>query len=316
MAFVKQPLPSLPRRHYVPVPVLVICAGILLFALAVTELGRICLAQSSLQHLKCPQQLEDHRPRRRSAFGVLLLGAVGSLEPAQAKRSAGRTDVCACCEIDWCVDRCRYPGKPFVKCDCHSYLRDKGFAVPLDAPQASVSTSNGAGLAAFYDSLAWKEATLPRWKPVAADDLEVAESKIRGAGLGVFAKATLPQWTVLGPYQGAQLTSADVKRKRYTPEMDYVWCPRRTESILANASDEELDMTPASLFCVDAKPAVEGNMPRYVNAAKNKAQCAGVNVELCELGQVAYYRTTQPVPMGTELMTDYGVEYWEGFSGC
>ena len=40
-----------------------------------------------------------------------------------------------------------------------------------------------------------------------------------------------------------------------------------------------------------------------------------VNTEICQLGSILYFRTVQDVPVGTELVTDYG-RHLNWFPAC
>mmetsp|Transcript_76655 Transcript_76655/g.177833 ORF Transcript_76655/g.177833 Transcript_76655/m.177833 type:complete len:119 (+) Transcript_76655:1-357(+) len=116
------------------------------------------------------------------------------------------------------------------------------------------------------------------------------------------------------PYQGTTLTYAQGKRGG-----PYVWCPAQSGTELMDMDNDMASNGPKGQemsFCVDAEKAVSGNPSRLINAAGNKEECKEVNVEICELGQVMYYRTTVPVPKGAELVTDYGSNYWEGLESC
>eukprot|EP00438_Fugacium_kawagutii_P029891 Skav200708 [mRNA] locus=scaffold2650:62380:63053:- [translate_table: standard] len=160
---------------------------------------------------------------------------------------------------------------------------------------------------------------------------------------------------------------------RGTNEMDYVWCPLREEALF-NFTDEQLVKArsqrsfqkeaekagAANTFCIDGREAAEKNPTRYINAARtpeslgsacaacceNAAcisllrqrkprQCKKVNTQICEFGDVAYFRlrvdsfleathvashvslsrTTKDIKRGAELVTDYGSEYWEDREG-
>mmetsp|Transcript_54106 Transcript_54106/g.168012 ORF Transcript_54106/g.168012 Transcript_54106/m.168012 type:complete len:356 (+) Transcript_54106:22-1089(+) len=259
--------------------------------------------------------------RRRLALGAAGLfggtagfGAAGPVAAPAAARSAARPGrECACCEIDWCITGCISAGS-LTRCDCHAYLSSKGYGVPLDAPAAVAK----GGEAEWQDLLGWRSAKLHRWKPLRDEDVEVRDSIFEGAGQGLFALRRVPQWTVLPPYRGSLITRAALARRRYTPQMDYVWCPARRMPLM-NMSDEALESGPGAgepTYCVDSRDFLSRNPARYVNAARSQQQCKAVNVEICEFGQVAYYRTTQDIPVGTELLTEYGGSYWQDFEGC
>jgi len=213
-----------------------------------------------------------------------------------------------CCVRDWC-------GCDSM-CDCRTALQAKGYAVPPDAPSAFAAQGQRLWPAVLEG---WRTATAPGWRATGGGELEVKESTLAGAGSGLFASKTLPKGAVLPPYQGALLSPGEVRGRMRSPAMSYVWCPAASARKFQNISSEGFardGQGQEQTYCVDARLAAEGNLARYVNAAKDKAQCGAVNVELCELGQVMYMRTTRPVQAGEELVTTYGAVYWKGFRGC
>lgn len=241
--------------------------------------------------------------------GGWFAGLAASAERSDLAANVAELGCEACCTRDWCHCDDRV-------CDCHAVLKSQGYSLPASAATAYAA----GGMSGWTSALdGWRSADIPRWDPVASEQIEIKDSKIVGAGKGLFARAPLPKWSVLPPYQGMQLSYLEVRRLRFTPEMEYMWCPMKSAALIANMTDAELESKPLAAqptYCVDGKPSVEGNPSRFVNAAAEVAQCAAVNVEICELGQVMYFRTTKPVPGGAELLTNYGPNYWEDFRGC
>eukprot|EP00929_Paragymnodinium_shiwhaense_P094715 TRINITY_DN55481_c0_g1_i1.p1 TRINITY_DN55481_c0_g1~~TRINITY_DN55481_c0_g1_i1.p1 ORF type:complete len:349 (-),score=23.16 TRINITY_DN55481_c0_g1_i1:378-1361(-) len=208
----------------------------------------------------------------------------------------GQADsVCSCCELDWCgCWGCH---------DCYEYLQARGHGVPLDA----ASAYSAFGAMSWFLALSWRSAKMPRWSPVNNIDMVAGESSISGAGSGLFAAAELSAGDVLPPYMGTLLTFAEAKRGG-----SYIWCPMDNGDALIDMTWEEATAGPRSSrmsFCVDAEPLVHGNPARLVNGVATKEQRRLANVEICEIGQVMYYRLTKDVPAGTELLTDYGTYY-------
>mmetsp|Transcript_41248 Transcript_41248/g.110726 ORF Transcript_41248/g.110726 Transcript_41248/m.110726 type:complete len:86 (+) Transcript_41248:41-298(+) len=81
----------------------------------------------------------------------------------------------------------------------------------------------------------------------------------------------------------------------------------------------ELERGPAArdmAFCVDASGPGPDSPARFINGANALDQCGSVNVDICELGGVMYFRTRGEVAPGRELIADYGPSYWKGFRGC
>lgn len=267
-------------------------------------------------------QEHDGGSFRRSLLirGLGVAGFAASADPATAGMSA---DACAaCCDTDWCACDHRV-------CNCQAHFRKRGLAVPKDAAEAfeaaqasRIAAGSAAGEEELGDAwraeLNWRTAELPRWRPALEEDLEVRNSTLPGAGRGLFAARALPKGTVLPPYGGQQLTYREVGLREFSEGMTYTWCPLRNGAAMLEMSPQELIEGPKAqqlAYCVDSRIASEGNPARFVNGASSSDQCALVNVKMCELGQVGYFRTTRPVPAGTELITSYGADYW-GFEGC
>eukprot|EP00449_Zooxanthella_nutricula_P016721 CAMPEP_0198551316 /NCGR_PEP_ID=MMETSP1462-20131121/76477_1 /TAXON_ID=1333877 /ORGANISM="Brandtodinium nutriculum, Strain RCC3387" /LENGTH=171 /DNA_ID=CAMNT_0044281951 /DNA_START=118 /DNA_END=633 /DNA_ORIENTATION=+ len=138
---------------------------------------------------------------------------------------------------------------------------------------------------------------LKQYKPVPDRGVVVQPSRIDGAGLGLFANASLPQGSVI-QYIGEVQTYAQYKQKK---DSNYVLCPNR----LMGATDDFLEARSGDVsFCVDSEPWTEQNPARYANNAVDLAQCAKTNAEMCELGDMFYLRTTKDVSAGTELFLD------------
>eukprot|EP00438_Fugacium_kawagutii_P008251 Skav226270 [mRNA] locus=scaffold2708:297473:298230:- [translate_table: standard] len=135
---------------------------------------------------------------------------------------------------------------------------------------------------------------------------------------GVIAQRDLRKGSVLPPYRGQLLTFREVGLREFNEAMEYTWCPLKNGVEMLNMSPEELISGPRAeemAFCVDSKDFATENPARYVNGAKQQEQCELVNVKMCELGRVMYFRTTKDVAAGTELITNYGGSYWD-FKGC
>ncbi|CAE6932175.1 PRMT7 [Symbiodinium sp. CCMP2592] len=211
---------------------------------------------------RCPSEGSLLRSSRRQ---LLLAGALAE------DRS------CSCCLQDFC--RCP------TTCECLRVLRANGYETPLDAEEALEQ----GGEVLFSASLKWPRGDFPAWRPLEAQ-LAVRNSTLPGAGRGLFAAEDIAAGVVLPPYQGLSLLFADLDRVEYSREVDnYVWCPR----------DRKLEGEPwLPSFCVDGQRLQRGNPARFVNAARMAKQCDDVNLEICELGRVAYFRTLRPVSAG------------------
>eukprot|EP00413_Alexandrium_margalefii_P022008 CAMPEP_0204574690 /NCGR_PEP_ID=MMETSP0661-20131031/40750_1 /ASSEMBLY_ACC=CAM_ASM_000606 /TAXON_ID=109239 /ORGANISM="Alexandrium margalefi, Strain AMGDE01CS-322" /LENGTH=267 /DNA_ID=CAMNT_0051583241 /DNA_START=108 /DNA_END=908 /DNA_ORIENTATION=+ len=249
-----------------------------------------------------------HRPAGQSPLKRQALRRefiVGAASTASSRLEDGQElhalqDHCDCCKIDWC--HCG------PLCDCSKVLKSMGYTVPLDAQTAYLE--GGELLSAAV--LQWRSGHFPSWNPVSNDSLEIKNSTLRDAGQGLFAASRLEKGSVLPPYQGLILTKADLTRVEYaSSESNYVWCPQGS-TFQSRESDLDVEALPdlTSTFCVDGELSMYGNPARFVNGARTAVQCLQVNMEICELGNVAYFRTTRDVAPGTELLVNYGRRYW------
>ncbi|CAE7713520.1 Dnajc2 [Symbiodinium pilosum] len=266
-------------------------------------------------------------------FGAMsLAGATLDPDPAAARfKIVGLP--CECCERDWCATSCiDLKRGETTKCNCHEFLSDLQsseqnvvigglYKLPADAARARLdSIEAGQGEEGWADHLSWKSANLLKWNVEDGKNLKIKPSTLGDAGDGLFATAALPKFSVLPPYQGKPLSLGEFRKMRASKsEMDYVYCPLREEALF-NFTDEQLQTAEeagaATTFCVDGREKAEKNPVRFINAARTPEQCKKVNVQICEFGDVAYFRTTKDVKKGTELITDYGGAYWEDFEGC
>lgn len=126
------------------------------------------------------------------------------------------------------------------------------------------------------------------------DLLELKKSKIRGAGIGCFAKTIIPAGTILGPYHGKYLT---MRQRNRVKDGTYIW-----------KINEDL--------YVDAKNFKKNNPLRYVNGAKTKLQQSKINCEVKFFGaspstMKVYYMTTRDILPGEELIISYGDTYFK-----
>lgn len=123
--------------------------------------------------------------------------------------------------------------------------------------------------------------------------LELKKSKIRNAGLGIFAKTMIPRGTIIGPYHGRYM---NLKQRNRVKDGTYIW----------KIHDD--------LF-VDAKKYKKNNPLRYVNGAKTKLQKEKINCAVKFLGtdpyhMKVYYITTKNILPGEELIISYGDTYF------
>eukprot|EP00929_Paragymnodinium_shiwhaense_P118002 TRINITY_DN8955_c0_g2_i1.p1 TRINITY_DN8955_c0_g2~~TRINITY_DN8955_c0_g2_i1.p1 ORF type:complete len:320 (-),score=25.91 TRINITY_DN8955_c0_g2_i1:209-1168(-) len=272
--------------------------------------------QESWAFVTSPRNAQSAQPSRRSMF-MLGVGASSWLaqlpglasdraahaEEASAAGSAKAEEDCSCCEKDWCG----CGGECF---DCYDHLKKLGYKMPLDAPAAVAAAGT-----AWRDSLNWKSAKLPGWRPTKDEYIMEKNSSIEGAGQGLFAKVGLPRGAVMPPYGGRMLKFSESKVGG-----PYAWCPVGSADAIGEMDETALKSGPKSKeisYCVDGEATTnEDNPSRLINAAGSPEECAKVNTEICEIGKVMYFRTTRPIAAGEELVTDYGNNYWEDLQDC
>ena len=134
----------------------------------------------------------------------------------------------------------------------------------------------------------------------------------------MIARRELPKGSVLPPYMGKLLSFKEVGLREFNEGMEYTWCPLKVGLEMMDMSPQELMSgvrAKEMAYCVDSKDFLERNPGHFVNGAKSQEQCDLVNVKMCELGHVMYFRTNQVVKKGQELITNYGGSYWD-FRGC
>lgn len=102
--------------------------------------------------------------------------------------------------------------------------------------------------------------------------LSVSQSKIDGAGLGVFTSTKVCCCLIFGPYQGAMVVKS-VNCK----ESGYGWQ-------IKNINDKPL--------CVDAADPSVSNWMRYVNCARTLEE---INLAALQYKGQIYYRTTRDI---------------------
>ena len=117
-------------------------------------------------------------------------------------------------------------------------------------------------------------------------------------GWGVFAQKDLPAGTLVGEYTGIIREAQDCEPVRDDKGhflSDYAW----------NYPDELPDGTE---FEIDARD--EGNELRFVNHSFEPN--VGVDHTLVDGIFVTFFKALTNIPAGTQLLIDYGEEYWSG----
>ncbi len=127
------------------------------------------------------------------------------------------------------------------------------------------------------------------------DHFSIRSSRIRQAGLGLFAKKPVSKNTRLGYYKGELKTSEEFQRIRDT---SYIF------EVSRKVGDRY------KLFYIDAKNKRKSNFLRYINGAKTPSQKARVNTKAYQYRGEIYYKTLRKIMPGEELLLDYGDSYW------
>lgn len=278
----------------------------------------LCLAINVWSHCWTSGPVHRSSLFRQSLLASLpVLLQIGLRQPSLAEGQSSETESsqpsiqqvaeetrdCSCCKSDWCgCETCT---------DCYVWLKQAGSRLPLDARGAYESAGQD-----WASALGWQVAfkELPAVTAVTTPgDFRVAASQLPKAGDGLYTTAALAKGAVLPPYQGRVLDFAEGNKGG-----DYVWCP---VSAGLQFYFQEEETTSGSLarepsFCIDSSKTQSNNPARFVNGAGTKEECKAVNLEICQLGDVMYFRTTRPVPADTELITDYGDFYWSNGEPC
>ncbi|ROT76321.1 hypothetical protein C7M84_005090 [Penaeus vannamei] len=117
--------------------------------------------------------------------------------------------------------------------------------------------------------------------------LTVCDSKVKGAGKGVWTNAHLPAHLVFGPYEGRVLSGHPEAGK----ESGYGWKIRGTGT---------------RNTCIDAVDSAVSNWMRYVNCSRTEAE---TNLSTFQYKGQIYYKTDSAISRGSELMCWYGDDY-------
>jgi uncharacterized protein len=121
--------------------------------------------------------------------------------------------------------------------------------------------------------------------------LEVRKSRIPGAGLGLFTKVFIPKGTRIVEYKGrvSSWKEADHKDGRN----GYIYYLKRDHVI-------------------DASNHVK-SLARYANDAKGIQKVSGLrnNSDYVSEGVRVFIESTRDIPANSEILVDYGKEYWD-----
>ena len=119
--------------------------------------------------------------------------------------------------------------------------------------------------------------------------LEVKESTIPQAGKGLFTTVDIPKHTRIVQYKGRITTWKEVE---YDSKNGYIY-------------------TVNPKHVIDAKRTLKA-VARYANDAKGLKRIKGItnNCHFLNDGLKVYIESARFIPAGSEILVDYGKEYW------
>ena len=120
--------------------------------------------------------------------------------------------------------------------------------------------------------------------------LVVKRSQIPGSGKGLYTKIFIPKDTRIVEYKGRITTWKEMKDAH---DNGYIYSVNRNHVI-------------------DAKRTLKA-LARYANDARGLVRVKGVtnNCTYVNDGLHAYIESVKDIPAGSEILVDYGKEYWE-----
>lgn len=141
------------------------------------------------------------------------------------------------------------------------------------------------------------------------DNFELKESKIKGAGLGIFAKTNIKARTGLGEYMGVFVSIKEFNE--FSPEQkevgfDYGWEIHDFRGNKNRPKGFKL-REQSTIGYVDAKDPTKSNYLRYIN---HPAKDLEENVTPYQLNGKIFYMTARDIKEGEELYVNYGPQYF------
>jgi SET domain-containing protein len=123
------------------------------------------------------------------------------------------------------------------------------------------------------------------------DQLVVKRSTLPDAGKGLFTKKFIPKGAKIVEYKGKISRWRDVDHKN--GENGYIYYINRNHVINAGNYKKQF--------------------ARYANDARGLQKVKGIinNAEYAEDGLHVYIRAKKDIPAGSEILVDYGKEYWD-----
>lgn len=121
--------------------------------------------------------------------------------------------------------------------------------------------------------------------------LYVKKSTIPDSGKGLFTKKFIPKGTKIVEYKGRISTWAEVKDE--DGKNGYIFYVNRNHVI-------------------DGKPYLKA-FARYANDARGLSRIKGItnNCDYVIDGKKAYIESKKDIPAGSEILVDYGKDYWK-----
>lgn len=123
------------------------------------------------------------------------------------------------------------------------------------------------------------------------DQLIVKESTLPGSGKGLFTKVFIPRATRIIEYRGKITTWKDADHQDGTNS--YIYFVTKHHVIDGLAFENEL--------------------ARYANDARGLTRVKGItnNCHYVEEGMKIFIEAKKDIPAGSEILVDYGKEYWD-----
>ena len=124
----------------------------------------------------------------------------------------------------------------------------------------------------------------------------LATSDIPNAGIGAFAKKNIPAGTRLGEYKGIRLSKAEADALPDFARM-YLF------EVRLGKNQSEF---------IDGYPLKSSNWLRFMNGAITQDDFTYKwNVRFYQWRKKIWAKSIKYIPQNTELIADYGTEYWE-----
>jgi uncharacterized protein len=126
---------------------------------------------------------------------------------------------------------------------------------------------------------------------IAENQLRVKKSGLPGSGKGLFTKVFIPKGTRIIEYKGTITTWKEVDHDE--GKNGYIFYVKRN-------------------YVINAAPHPDA-LARYANDARGFTRVKGIvnNSEYETVGSRIYITAKRDIPAGSEILVEYGKEYWE-----